>query len=68
MRLFLGILIGAALTILSPFIPLLFQGEEWNTTAPFQYFTDHQDPRMGDGDDTEQEHRSHEPRASERAP
>ena len=39
--------IGAALTLLSPFIPLLFQGEEWAATAPFQYFTDHQDPALG---------------------
>lgn len=33
----------AALTLLSPFVPLLFQGEEWGTERPFLYFTDHQD-------------------------
>ena len=31
---------AAALTLLSPMIPLLFQGEEWAASAPFQYFTD----------------------------
>jgi maltooligosyltrehalose trehalohydrolase len=36
--------IGAALLLTSPFVPLLFQGEEWGATAPFQYFTDHGDP------------------------
>lgn len=34
--------IAAALVLLSPFVPLLFQGEEWAASAPFQYFTDHQ--------------------------
>lgn len=37
----------AALTLLSPFVPLLFQGEEWGATTPFLYFTDHQDPTLG---------------------
>jgi len=36
----------AALTLLSPFVPLLFQGEEWGATTPFLYFTDHQDPEL----------------------
>jgi len=31
----------------SPFVPLLFQGEEWAASTPFQYFTDHQDPALG---------------------
>ncbi len=35
--------VGAALTILSPFVPLLFQGEEWAASSPFQYFSDMQD-------------------------
>ena len=30
---------AAALTVLSPMIPLLFQGEEWAASTPFQYFT-----------------------------
>src|SRR5438132_14078671 len=29
----------AGLVILSPFVPLLFMGEEYGETAPFQYFT-----------------------------
>ena len=37
----------AALTLLSPFVPLVFQGEEWGATTPFLYFTDHQDPALG---------------------
>ncbi|MEX0876266.1 MAG: malto-oligosyltrehalose trehalohydrolase, partial [Phycisphaerales bacterium] len=37
----------AALYLLSPFIPMLFQGEEWGASTPFQYFTDHQDPDLG---------------------
>jgi maltooligosyltrehalose trehalohydrolase len=36
----------AALTLLSPFVPLLFQGEEWGAATPFLYFTDHQDPEL----------------------
>jgi maltooligosyltrehalose trehalohydrolase len=39
--------IGAALVLLGPFVPLLFQGEEWNASAPFQYFTDHVNPELG---------------------
>lgn len=34
---------AAALTLLSPYVPLIFQGEEWGTKRPFLYFTDHQD-------------------------
>jgi maltooligosyltrehalose trehalohydrolase len=37
----------AALTILSPYVPLLFQGEEWGASTPFLYFTDHQDKELG---------------------
>jgi maltooligosyltrehalose trehalohydrolase len=37
----------AALTLLAPFVPLLFQGEEWGARTPFLYFTDHQDPQLG---------------------
>jgi maltooligosyltrehalose trehalohydrolase len=39
--------IGAALVLLSPFVPMLFQGEEWGASTPFLYFTDHQDPELG---------------------
>ena len=37
----------AALTLLSPFVPLLFQGEEWAARTPFLYFTDHENPELG---------------------
>ena len=39
--------IAAALVLTAPFVPLLFQGEEWGARTPFQYFTDHQDPALG---------------------
>jgi maltooligosyltrehalose trehalohydrolase len=39
--------IGAALVILSPFIPMLFQGEEWAARQPFQYFTQHENEELG---------------------
>jgi maltooligosyltrehalose trehalohydrolase len=38
---------AAALVLLPPYVPLLFQGEEWGATAPFQYFTQHEDPDLG---------------------
>jgi maltooligosyltrehalose trehalohydrolase len=39
--------VGAALVLTSPFIPMLFQGEEWGASTPFLYFTDHPDPDLG---------------------
>jgi maltooligosyltrehalose trehalohydrolase len=39
--------VAAALMLTGPFTPMLFQGEEWGATAPFQYFTDHEDPELG---------------------
>ena len=38
--------IAAALVLTSPFIPLIFQGEEWATSSPFQYFADHRDTHL----------------------
>jgi maltooligosyltrehalose trehalohydrolase len=32
---------ATALLLLSPFIPMLFMGEEWGTRTPFLFFTDH---------------------------
>jgi maltooligosyltrehalose trehalohydrolase len=40
--------VAAALVITAPFVPMLFQGEEWAASSPFQYFTDHDDPALGD--------------------
>ena len=39
--------IAAALVLTAPFIPMLFQGEEWASSPPFQYFTDHEDKELG---------------------
>ncbi|MFP3959313.1 MAG: malto-oligosyltrehalose trehalohydrolase [Spirochaetaceae bacterium] len=38
---------AAAVYLLSPFVPMIFQGEEWAASSPFLYFTDHQDPDLG---------------------
>jgi maltooligosyltrehalose trehalohydrolase len=38
---------AAALLLTAPFTPMLFQGEEWAASSPFQYFTDHADPELG---------------------
>jgi maltooligosyltrehalose trehalohydrolase len=35
--------IGAAIVLTSPFLPMLFQGEEWAASSPFQYFVDFED-------------------------
>jgi len=35
--------IAAAVVMTSPFVPMLFQGEEWATSSPFPYFADHHD-------------------------
>ena len=40
--------VGAALVLTAPFVPLLFQGEEWGASTPFQYFTDHEDPMLAE--------------------
>jgi maltooligosyltrehalose trehalohydrolase len=37
----------AALILLTPFVPMLFQGEEWGSGSPFLYFTDHQNAELG---------------------
>jgi maltooligosyltrehalose trehalohydrolase len=34
---------AAAIVLMSPFVPLLFQGEEWGASTPFLYFTAHED-------------------------
>ncbi len=38
--------IAAAMVMASPFVPLIFQGEEWAASSPFLYFTDHE-PDLG---------------------
>jgi maltooligosyltrehalose trehalohydrolase len=38
--------IAAAIVFTAPFVPMIFQGEEWAASSPFQYFTDHE-PELG---------------------
>lgn len=40
--------VARALVLLLPNIPLLFMGEEYGETAPFQYFIEHGDPELID--------------------
>lgn len=39
---------AAALTLTGPFTPMLFMGEEWAASTPWQFFTDHTDPDLAD--------------------
>jgi maltooligosyltrehalose trehalohydrolase len=43
---FEGLKLAAGVTVLAPFIPLLFMGEEYGEIAPFQYFTSHGDQAL----------------------
>jgi len=38
--------LAAGAVLLSPFIPLVFMGEEYGETAPFPYFVSHSDPGL----------------------
>jgi maltooligosyltrehalose trehalohydrolase len=38
---------AALLTLAGPFTPMLFMGEEWAATTPFQFFTSHPEPELG---------------------
>jgi maltooligosyltrehalose trehalohydrolase len=38
----------AALVMTAPFVPMIFQGEEWGAATPFQYFTDHTSPELAE--------------------
>lgn len=39
--------IAAAMVLLGPFVPMIFAGEEFAASTPFQYFTDFQDKNLG---------------------
>jgi maltooligosyltrehalose trehalohydrolase len=39
--------IAAVFTLCSPFTPMLFQGEEWGASTPWQFFTSHPEPDLG---------------------
>jgi maltooligosyltrehalose trehalohydrolase len=41
-----GARVAAAAVLLSPFVPLLFMGEEYGETRPFPYFVSHGDPEL----------------------
>ena len=41
--------LAAGIILLSPFIPLLFMGEEYGEIRPFLYFTSHSDPGLIEG-------------------
>jgi maltooligosyltrehalose trehalohydrolase len=38
---------AALLTLCAPFTPMLFQGEEWAASTPFQFFTSHPEAELG---------------------
>ena len=40
--------LAAFCTLLSPFTPMLFMGEEYGETAPFQFFSNHIDPEIAE--------------------
>ncbi len=40
--------LAAFCTLLAPYVPLLFMGEEYGEKAPFQFFSDHIDKRIAD--------------------
>jgi maltooligosyltrehalose trehalohydrolase len=42
-----GLAIAAVLTVLAPFTPMLFMGEEWAASTPWQFFTSHPEPELG---------------------
>ncbi|WP_144782903.1 malto-oligosyltrehalose trehalohydrolase [Microbacterium sp. BH-3-3-3] len=38
---------AAVLTLTAPGTPMLFMGEEWGATTPWQFFTSHPEPELG---------------------
>lgn len=40
--------LAALLTLLSPFTPMIFMGEEWGARTPWQYFTAHPEPELAE--------------------
>lgn len=39
--------VGATLLFTGPFTPMLFMGEEWAASTPWQFFTSHPEPDLG---------------------
>jgi maltooligosyltrehalose trehalohydrolase len=40
--------LATMVTLLSPFTPMIFMGEEWGATTPFQFFSSHPEPELGE--------------------
>jgi maltooligosyltrehalose trehalohydrolase len=40
--------VGATLLLTAPFTPMLFMGEEWAASSPWQFFTSHPEPDLAD--------------------
>ena len=40
--------VGATLLLTSPFTPMLFMGEEWAASSPWQFFSSHPEPELAD--------------------
>jgi maltooligosyltrehalose trehalohydrolase len=38
--------VAVGIVLAAPFVPMLYQGEEYAASTPFQYFADHEDPEM----------------------
>ncbi|MDG4831278.1 malto-oligosyltrehalose trehalohydrolase [Solwaraspora sp. WMMD1047] len=38
--------VGATLLLTAPFTPMLFMGEEWGASTPWQFFTSHPEPEL----------------------
>ncbi|MEO6943562.1 MAG: malto-oligosyltrehalose trehalohydrolase [Lacisediminihabitans sp.] len=42
-----GLAIAAVLTLAGPFTPMVFMGEEWGASTPWQFFTSHPEQELG---------------------
>ncbi len=40
--------LAAVVTLLSPFTPMIFMGEEWGARTPWQFFTAHPEPELAE--------------------
>jgi maltooligosyltrehalose trehalohydrolase len=40
--------VSAVLTLIGPNTPMLFMGEEWGASTPWQFFTSHPEPELGE--------------------
>jgi maltooligosyltrehalose trehalohydrolase len=40
--------VAAVLTLIGPNTPMLFMGEEWGASTPWQFFTSHPEPELGE--------------------